>query len=400
VTDRHFPAFQTERLDLRAITMDDAEWFLAHFSTPEIVYGQGFPAPADVGAAREQLAQYIVDLFANGDGLRWGIKSRGQDTLIGSAGFYDWDREVGSAELGYDLVPAYWGQGIMTEALTAILGYGFDAMALNRVQVLVMPRNQRSLSLAGRLGFVREGVLRDHGVDETGAVCDDVILSLLRREWGGTAVRQASALDLRRVESPPQSSRENGIVPDNLFPELETARLHLREITMDDADWLLAHRSAPAIVHGQGFPAPVDITEAREQMARFILDLFARGEGLRWGIAMKGDDALVGSAGFDDWDHTVRSVEMDYDLEPGRWGQGIMTEALTAILDHGFGAMGLKRVQVLVMPRNERSLRLVRRLGFVREGVLRDHGVDETGTIRDDVTLSLLRREWDGAAVR
>ena len=79
VTDRPFPALQTERLELREITMDDAEWFLAHFSTPEIVYGQGFAAPADIGAAREQLAQYIVDLFANGDGLRWGIKLKGQD---------------------------------------------------------------------------------------------------------------------------------------------------------------------------------------------------------------------------------------------------------------------------------------------------------------------------------
>ena len=78
MTDRPFPALQTERLDLREISTDDAEWFLAHFSTPEIVYGQGFPAPADVGAARAQLAQYIVDLFANGDGLRWGIKSRGR----------------------------------------------------------------------------------------------------------------------------------------------------------------------------------------------------------------------------------------------------------------------------------------------------------------------------------
>ena len=71
-----------------------------------------------------------------------------------------------------------------------------------------------------------------------------------------------------------------------------------------------------------------------------------------------------------------------------------MTEALTAILDHGFGVMGLNRVQVLVMPRNARSLRLVRRLGFVREGVLREHGLDETGAVGDDVVLSLLRREW------
>jgi ribosomal-protein-alanine N-acetyltransferase len=184
-----FPELRTARLRLREITMEDADWFLAHFSTAEIVHGQGFPAPDGIESAREELARYIVELFAQREGLRWGISLRDGDALIGSAGFYDWDREVGSAELGYDLAPALWGRGIMTEALRAILEYAFTTMGLNRVQVLVMPRNERSLRLAGRLGFVREGVLRDHGMDETGAVCDDVVLSLLRRDWRAATVR-------------------------------------------------------------------------------------------------------------------------------------------------------------------------------------------------------------------
>jgi len=189
VTIPAFPELHTARLRLCEITMDDADWFLAHFSTSEIVVGQGFPAPDGIEGAREELARYIVDLFAQREGLRWGISMRGSDALIGSAGLYDWDREVGSAELGYDLAPAHWGKGIMAEALRAILDYAFTTMELNRVQALVMPRNERSLHLAARLGFVREGVLRDHGVDETGAVCDDVVLSLLRREWRDAAVR-------------------------------------------------------------------------------------------------------------------------------------------------------------------------------------------------------------------
>jgi len=184
-----FPELETERLRLREITMDDAEWLLEHFSTPEIAWGQGHPAPRGIEGAREELARYIVDLFAQGKGLRWGIALEGADALIGSAGLYDWDREIGSAELGYDLDPRHWGHGIMTEALTAILGFAFEAMRLDRIQVLAMPRNERSLRLVERLGFTREGLLRHHGRDETGAVCDDVILSLLRDEWGATAMR-------------------------------------------------------------------------------------------------------------------------------------------------------------------------------------------------------------------
>jgi ribosomal-protein-alanine N-acetyltransferase len=405
VPDATFPELETKRLRLREITMDDAAWYLSHFSLPEIACGQGFPAPADIGVARDELARFIVDLRARGEGLRWGISLKGEDTLIGSAGFYDWDRRVGSAEMGYDLRPAFWGRGVMTEAATAILDHGFDGMGLNRVQVLVMPRNERSLGLAGRLGFVREGVLRDHGLDETRAVCDDVVLSLLRRESARAARRRdavppARAASLPSAEPPSREKRRGDGAPKRVFPELATERLRLREITMDDADWLLAYRSTPEIVYGQGFPAPEGIDDARDELRRYIVEPFARDEGLRWGIALRGADALVGSAGFDEWDREVGSAELDYDLAPEYWGRGIMTEALTAILSHGFSAMALNRVQLMVMPRNARSLGLAGRLGFVREAVLRGHGLDETGAVCDDVALSLLRREWKPADSR
>ncbi len=167
--------------------MDDSEWSLRHFSVPEIAHGQGYAAPGGLDAAREQLALYIVDLYKRGDGLRWGIAPKGSDDLIGSAGLYAWDREVRSAEAGYDLLASCWGRGIMSEALTAILDYGFDVMELNRGQVLAMRRNARSLHLAERLGFIREGVLREHGHDESGALVDDVVFSLLRDEWARRA---------------------------------------------------------------------------------------------------------------------------------------------------------------------------------------------------------------------
>jgi ribosomal-protein-alanine N-acetyltransferase len=201
--DRLFPELETARLRLREIAEGDLEWFMRHFSIPEICHGQGFPPPADLTEARQQLAQYVVDLYAKGEGLRWGIELKGastgsvgsvgahpaaahpaaSDDLIGSAGLYHWDREVRSAEAGYDLDPSYWGHGIMTEAMRAILAYGFEVMGLNRIQLLAMPRNGRSLALAERLGFVREGVLRDHGHDESGALVDDVMFSMLRVEW-------------------------------------------------------------------------------------------------------------------------------------------------------------------------------------------------------------------------
>lgn len=181
---KSFPEMKTDRLVLREITIDDANWYLEHFSRKEIVHGQGFPAPKGIKKAREELQLYFVDLFKNRNGFRWGIELKDEGRLIGSCGFYKWLRPDGrQAEIGYDLDREYWGKGIMTEALTAIIDFSFRRMKLNRIELLAMPRNQRSQGLAIKLGFKKEGVLREHGFDESERPSDDVIFSLLRRDW-------------------------------------------------------------------------------------------------------------------------------------------------------------------------------------------------------------------------
>jgi len=181
---KRFPRLETSRLILREITIADTEWYLEHFSRKEIVQGQGFPAPKGMKEAREELQLYFVNLFKERNGFRWGIEKKGEERLIGSCGYYKWLKPDGrQAEIGYDLDPPYWGQGIMTEALTAIIDFGFQRMKLNRIELLVMPRNERSSGLAGKLGFRNEGVLREHGFDEKMRPADDMIFSMLRRDW-------------------------------------------------------------------------------------------------------------------------------------------------------------------------------------------------------------------------
>jgi len=188
---KDIPVLTTERLVLRRVTLDDAEWYLEHFSLPEIAWGQGSPPPDGIEAARDQLRLYFIDSFEQRRGMRWGLVLKDDERdvarapLIGSAGFYDWDGAVRSAEVGYDLRPEYWGRGLMAEALTAILDFCFGRLGLNRAQILLMPRNLRSRRLAGRLGFTEEGTLREHDFDERGELCDDVVFSLLAREWRG-----------------------------------------------------------------------------------------------------------------------------------------------------------------------------------------------------------------------
>ncbi len=180
---RKFPELVTERLVLRQITLEDAPWYLRHFNTREIVEGQDHPGPRNLKEARAELKLYFQDNFRRRTGIRWGIKLKGDDKLIGSAGFYKWTKPEGyQAEMGYDLDPSFWSKGIMTEALAAIIQYGFDRMGLHRIEVLISHHNKRSQKLIRRLGFKREGVLRDHYFVE-GRFSDDVIFSLLKKEW-------------------------------------------------------------------------------------------------------------------------------------------------------------------------------------------------------------------------
>jgi ribosomal-protein-alanine N-acetyltransferase len=157
--------------------MDDAPWYLAHFSRPEIVHGSGFPAPADLDAARDELRRFVLDLVAAGTGMRWGIVERGGAELVGSIGYYRLvDGPPRQAEVGYDLVPERWGRGIMTEALQAMVTYCTQVLGVERLEALVLLDNDRSARLLERAGFRREGVLREHGTDELGETCDEILL--------------------------------------------------------------------------------------------------------------------------------------------------------------------------------------------------------------------------------
>jgi ribosomal-protein-alanine N-acetyltransferase len=180
---RRFPKLKTERLVLRQLTFKDVPWYFGHFNTREIVEGQDHLGPRDLNEARAELKLYFLDNFRCRSGIRWGIALKGDGNLIGSAGFYKWVQPGRyQAEMGYDLNPAFWGKGIMTEALSAIIQYGFDKMGLHRIEVLISHHNKRSQKLIRRLGFKREGVLRDHYFVE-GRFSDDVIFSLLKEEW-------------------------------------------------------------------------------------------------------------------------------------------------------------------------------------------------------------------------
>lgn len=181
---RKFPEIRTERLVLRQPSMKDAEWYFEHFSSPEVVWGDGERAPKDIEAAREELRKYMIGLYRERKGFRWVITLRGEGRPIGSLGYFKWAPSASyQAEMGYDLAKEHWGKGIMTEAMKAVIDFGFEKMELNRIEVYVMPRNRRSAKMIKNLGFKREGLIRQRYFDEFGNFTDDILFSMLRSDW-------------------------------------------------------------------------------------------------------------------------------------------------------------------------------------------------------------------------
>jgi RimJ/RimL family protein N-acetyltransferase len=124
-----------------------------------------------------------------------------------------------------------------------------------------------------------------------------------------------------------------------------------------------------------------------------VLGRHAAGTALQFVVLDKASGQVVGSCLLFQFDEGSARAELGYVLGRESWGTGRMGEALQALVTHAFGRMGLRRLEAEVDPRNGPSLRLLERLGFVREGVLRQRWVNK-GVPIDVVSCGLLRDEW------
>ncbi|MCU0976550.1 MAG: GNAT family N-acetyltransferase [Steroidobacteraceae bacterium] len=141
-----------------------------------------------------------------------------------------------------------------------------------------------------------------------------------------------------------------------------------------------------------------DIAEARALLDD-IRAGFQQRSLFQWGVARVGDDRVVGTCTLFNLDSRNRRAEIGYALARDCWGQGLMSEALGALIAYAFGPLDLLRLEADVDPRNGPSIRIVEKLGFVREGLLRERW-HVGGEAQDSLILGLLRHEWEARAGR
>jgi RimJ/RimL family protein N-acetyltransferase len=172
---------KTARLVLRPLAAADAPTLLAIFSDPVIMRYWSSPPWASIDEAHAMVAR-DQKAMATGEYLRFGVVQAGTDRLIGTCTLFSINTACRRAEVGYSLAQSAWGQGYMHEALRALLEYGFTEMQLNRVEADIDPRNTASARSLDRLGFTREGFLRERWI-VNGEVSDTALYGLLQREW-------------------------------------------------------------------------------------------------------------------------------------------------------------------------------------------------------------------------
>jgi [ribosomal protein S5]-alanine N-acetyltransferase len=175
-------------------------------------------------------------------------------------------------------------------------------------------------------------------------------------------------------------------------PTLRTARLRLRPFDDTDAQALFALHSNGYVLRYWDAPPWSD----RERAERFIgacRDMAENGSGARPAIERHTDGAFIGWCAVSHWNPEYRSASLGYCLDDAAWGHGYATEAGRALLGWAFGALDLNRVQAETDTRNAASARVLEKLGFVREGTLREDCV-VNGDVSDSWVYGLLRREW------
>jgi ribosomal-protein-alanine N-acetyltransferase len=173
----NFPVLETSRLLLRELRDDDKERVLEFRSNPIIMHFIPRPLAMNMEDALAHINK-VREGFKKKENINWGIENKDTNQLIGIAGFVRTQTSNFRAEIGYLLDINSHGKGYMTEAMEAMIKYGFEKMNLHSIEAIVDPENTASLAVLERSGFEKDGHFKENFF-HNGVFLDTVHYSLL-----------------------------------------------------------------------------------------------------------------------------------------------------------------------------------------------------------------------------
>jgi RimJ/RimL family protein N-acetyltransferase len=182
------------------------------------------------------------------------------------------------------------------------------------------------------------------------------------------------------------------LIDATILPTLETPRLRLRWMTEADVPALFELFSHPEVTRYWSWPAYTEVAQA-EKLLRNIHQCFAERSLFQWGFARREDNRVVGTCTLAELSGQHRRASLGYALNRAYWGHGYGREAVSRVVEFGFTALELHRLEADVDPRNAGSIKVLEAVGFQREGYQRERYF-LNGEKQDAVLYGLLRPEW------
>lgn len=171
-----FPTLDTDRLTLKQFIPENLENVFHGLSHPQVIkyYGVSYDS---LESTKEQM-KWFEDLESNGTGIWWAIYSKEDKQFIGAGGFNNLEKQHRKAEIGFWLLPAYWGRGFMKEAMPVICNYGFEILNLHRIEGYVDAENKNCKNGLAKLDFNYEGTMVDCEVKNGKFLSIDIYASI------------------------------------------------------------------------------------------------------------------------------------------------------------------------------------------------------------------------------
>ncbi len=182
---KDIPTIKTKRLTLRKITKNDLTDIFKYSSDPEVSKYLLWEPHASIRVTKDYITA-VTKKYKEGQFYSWGIEYDGR--MIGTSGFSKIDVLNDCAEVGYVIARECWGRGIATEALLALLEFGFERLILKRIEAVYMTENKVSLSVMKKCGMKEEGIRR-RAVRKHEIFCDVGICAIRYDEYYETKKR-------------------------------------------------------------------------------------------------------------------------------------------------------------------------------------------------------------------
>lgn len=345
--------WQGEHIRLRPMHKDDvALWLAEERSDSEAVRmlnpGMDLPKSEQDAAA---FAERYAEFGHRHERIMFSIETLDGE-LVGGINIHSMDQRNGTFETGTRIYRAFRGRGYGFEAKLIVLRYAFHELRFQKYNIRCLENNQPMINHARRLGCQPEGCIR-RNIYTDGRYYDDLLFGLTREEFDALQARLAGD------ERSPNSSEKSNF--------LTTARLAIRRFRPEDAADLFEYLSDPQIYRFEP-GEPIDRAQAQQRAT----DMAASSDF--WAIELAATGKVIGQLYFQQVDPAEHlTCELGYILNPAYHGQGYGSEAAGALVQHALTAGGMHRVVAHCNPENSASWKLLEKIGFRREGLLRQN---------------------------